>query len=221
MNELDTMRDKGTSIAHYSNLFISSTLTGIERGTITCPESNKMFLKKLADTTVLMIKSSRFIEDGDIFNSAEVQQSRPNRRSSLNMIPFARAESEFTFDDEHSAYSEGEDPLESTGELRGEGVSQAAPPAHRLIQMPDSLEEVVELMFTEFASMTHSREGEDARENNKNKFMLEMYMTKRNFLAMCLILDLIDAKLTLLAAKSCFEKYAFLAERGQRKFNNR
>ena len=167
-----------------------------------------MFLEKLAKTTVSMIKSSEFLDDGDVFHSASIAEGAPNRRSSLNLIPLNRTESEFTFDSEEAKHSE-------------EVIAEEAP-THRLIQMPDSLEEIIELMFMEFACMTHSREGLQVREDKDSAFLLsETYMTKRNFLAMCLVLDIIDTKLTLVAARSCFEKYAFLSERGQRKFNNR
>lgn len=43
-DQTEALRDKGTVIAHYSNLFISSTLTGIERGNITCPETTQVCL---------------------------------------------------------------------------------------------------------------------------------------------------------------------------------
>lgn len=138
-----------------------------------------MFLSKLAETTASLIHSSGFLEDGDIFHAAEVSQSSPNRRSSLNLIPFYRVESEVTL-------------ASNSHESSGGEVEERV--VHRLIQMPDSFEEVIELIFLEFACMEHSRNIATSPRPNDAYSLSETYMTKRNFLAMCLVLDLIDSR---------------------------
>lgn len=171
--------------------------------------SNKIFLLKLAEKIDDIIKASHLSADCEFMSFNDDRGKAPSsspRRQSLNMVPFSRR----TDSDGDSDWRADFD--ESERIILDETITNES-----LVYLSSSTEDMAIAVFMEFASMAHSRQDSPQDE----RVLGELFMAKRNFFAMCLLLDIIDNRLTLKAAKACFEKCAFLSDRGQRKFNNR
>ena len=137
-------------------------------------------------------------EKVDLFKAEDASQSltrrSPSRKRSLNMIPLSRSvlEETFTDDDEFERQLDfasmlmNKIPFQQSEADRGKATTDSS---LIFINLSQSTEALVDAIFMEFACMAHSRDG-----GGERKVLGEMLMIKRNFMAMCLILDIIDSR---------------------------
>ena len=99
------------------------------------------------------------------------------RRQSLNMVPFSRR-----------AESDGDGDWRADFDESERIILDEAITNESLVYLSSSTEDMSIAVFMEFAPMVHSRD--DCPQDER--VLGELFMTKRNFFAMCLLLDIID-----------------------------
>jgi hypothetical protein len=146
------------------------------------------------------------------------------RRQSLNAIPFQRVmasraykegfeeANENPFEDVHEE-EEGGGGADSTFRARSQSIvpfstpydysrpqpknnddSSCFPRFSDLISLPMEVDAVVEEIFVAFSGYQHTRDKKPVQRTNSPVELERIQMSKRNFLAMCLIIDIIDTK---------------------------
>jgi hypothetical protein len=137
---------------------------------------------KLAEKIEEIIRSSDLSADNEFvsFNDDRGKSAgaSPARRQSLNMVPFLRR-----------AESDGDSDWRPDFDESERVILEEAVTNESLLYLSSSTEDMAIAVFMEFAPMTHSRHQ---RDEQKDAVLGEMFMGKRNFFAMCLILDIID-----------------------------
>jgi hypothetical protein len=159
-----------------------------------------------------------------ISSSAEEGAPRSaQRRQSLNAIPFQRVMASRAYKEgfeEANANPFVEDVLEGEGggvdsafrassqsivpfstpysysrpQPTNNDDSSCLPSFSDLISLPTEVDAVVEEIFVAFSGYQHTRSKKPVQRTNAPVELERIQMSKRNFLAMCLIIDIIDTK---------------------------